>query len=232
MSRNTKLILPVAAALLLSTSLAYAETAASPAAPAEKAAAAPAPVAEPSAEKPLVTHRPMLENMDRDRDGAVDLTEVETFTTEQFELIDNNKDGVITAEEMDTYHHSRRGMWEKERDTSKPDVPGMTPEAEVRLKAKAQERRKDHFASVDPDGDGKVTKEEFLNSAIERHKRMDLDGDSKVTKEEIRKLHDERKEKFKERREKNEQRKSEGKTSKPPADGKVKDDAKAVTPKE
>ncbi len=225
MPRNSKLILPVAAALLLSTSFAHAEPAAPAAAPVEKAAPAP----DAAADKTRVTRRPMLENMDRNQDGFVDLTEVEAFTTEQFDLIDDNKDGVITAEEMDTFHHSRRGMWEKERDTTKTDVPGMTPEAQAHLKAKAEDRRKHHFASVDPDGDGKVTKEEFLNSAIERHKKMDVDGDGKVTKEEIRKLHDERKEKFKERREKNEQRKSEGKISKPPVTDAVKDDAKAAT---
>lgn len=213
-----KLILPVAAVLLFSTGFAYAETAVP--AGVESAAAA---------EKPLVTRRPMLKDMDRNQDGFVDLTEVEAFTTEQFDLIDNNKDGIITAEEMDTYHHSRRGVWEKQRDPSKADVPGMTPEAAAHLKAKAHERRKDHFASVDPDGDGKITKEEFLNSARERHTKMDLDGDSKVTKEEIRMLHEERNEKFKEHREKMEQRKLEGKTSKPPVRDTVKDDAKATT---
>ncbi len=229
MPEYTKLILPVAAALLLSTAFAHAETAAPVTAPAEKVA--PAKDAS-AAEKPRVTRRPMLENMDRNQDDFVDLSEVEAFTTEQFDLVDDNKDGFITAEEMDTFHHSRRGMWEKERDPSKADAPGMTPEVQARMKAKAEERRKEHFASVDPDGDGKVTKEEFLNSAIERHKKMDLDGDGKVTKEEIRKLHDERKEKFKERREKMEQRKSEGKMSKPPVEGAVKDGAKAASPAE
>lgn len=227
MPKNSKLIFPVVAALLLSASFASAETKA-PVAGAVKAA----PEGDASAEKVHVKRRPMLENMDRNQDGFVDLGEVETFTTEQFDLIDGNEDNVITAEEMDVFHHSRRGMWEKERDPSQADAKVPTSEVEAHLKTKMDERRKEHFASVDPDGDGKVTKEEFLNSAIVRHKKMDLDGDSKVTKEEIRKLHDERKEKFKARREKMEQRRSEGKMSRPPVDAVVKDDAKAVAPAE
>lgn len=229
---NTKLILPVAAALLLSTGLARAETAAPAPVAAPVAAPAPADAAPAAAGEPVVTRRPMLENMDRDQDGFVDAREVETFATEQFEQIDNNKDGVITAEEMNIFHHARRGKWEKQRDPSKADVPGVTSAPESRMKAKAEARRKDHFSRVDPDGDGKVTKDEFVSHAIARHKKTDADGDSKVTKDEIRKQHDERKEKLKERREKIEQRKSEGKMSKPPAADAVKDDAKAATPAE
>ncbi len=214
-----KLILPAAAALLLSAGMAHAETAAAP-------ADAPAVAAEKAAPegKPVVKRRPMLENMDRDQDGFVDAAEADEFTSDQFDQIDNNKDGFITAEEMDTYHHSRRGIWEKERKGDVEGAPQMPPEVEARLKARAAAHNKERFSSVDPDGDGKVTKEEFLKHAQERHKKMDLDGDGKVSREELKKLHEDRKEKRQDRREKLEQRKSEGKMSKPP----VKDDTKAA----
>lgn len=56
------------------------------------------------------------------------------------------------------------------------------------------------FEMHDTDGDGVVTKDEFLSHAEERFGKMDADGDGKITKEESAEAHKAMKEKFKEKR--------------------------------
>lgn len=188
-----KMILPVVAALLLSTSIAHAESAAE-SKPAEKAATTVDTA-------PVVKKRAPLENMDRNQDGFVDLSEAEEFAGDQFNNMDDNKDGVVTTEEMDLFHHARRGKWAAKRDDAADQALAVSEEAQARIKAKAAERGQKHFGMLDTNGDGKVERAEFVSHALNRHKKLDGDGDSKVTKEEIRQSREKMQEARKERRE-------------------------------
>lgn len=58
-----------------------------------------------------------------------------------------------------------------------------------------------HFEEVDTDGDGKISKAEFLASQEKHFVEIDADGDGYVTKEEKQAKMEEMREKFKEKRE-------------------------------
>lgn len=192
MYANSKLILPVVAALLLgSSSMAYA-----------KDAAATAPAQPPVAEKNDAVKHTGFEDRDANKDGFVDMDEIAKFAATQYDSFDADKDGTVTTAEMDEHHSARRALWEKKHDQAETDRPKITPEMKERVKARADERRKKYHETIDPDHDGKITKDEFVKNAIARHKDMDSDGDGKVSKEEIRQQHEKRKEEFKQRREK------------------------------
>lgn len=55
------------------------------------------------------------------------------------------------------------------------------------------------FEKHDVDGDGAISKEEFIVEAQKRFEKMDTDGNGEVSKEEARAAHEEIKEKMKER---------------------------------
>lgn len=60
------------------------------------------------------------------------------------------------------------------------------------------------FEKGDKDGDGVISKEEFLANAEERFTAMDADADGKVTKEEAKAHHEEMRAKWKELKDKKE----------------------------
>jgi len=55
------------------------------------------------------------------------------------------------------------------------------------------------FEKHDVDGDGTISKDEFLDHAAERFSKMDVDGDGKVSKEEAKAGHQKRRAEMKER---------------------------------
>ncbi len=63
------------------------------------------------------------------------------------------------------------------------------------------------FEKHDTNGDGVISKEEFLSHAEDRFSKMDTDGDGSVTKEEGEAAKAKMKEKWKEKREKMKERK-------------------------
>lgn len=133
-------------------------------------------------------HENPMAEFDADKDGAISNEESAAKAAKKFDEIDANKDGSVSLDEMDKYREAEKAKHEAKR-------------AE-----RAAEMKKKHQEKVDPDGDGKITKEEFMKGAAERHSKMDGNGDGKVTKEEM-------KEKF------GEHRKGRGERMKPPVDG-------------
>ncbi len=58
------------------------------------------------------------------------------------------------------------------------------------------------FEKSDLNGDGVISKEEFMKKAEERFAKMDLDGNGEITKEEAQQAREKMKEKWKEHKEK------------------------------
>lgn len=72
------------------------------------------------------------------------------------------------------------------------------------------------FEKHDTNGDGVVSKDEFLSHAEERFGKMDADGDGNFTKEEAEAVRAEMKEKWKERKDKRMERRGDGGPPPPP----------------
>lgn len=114
---------------------------------------------KPAYEKPMA-------DIDTDKDGSVSTAESEAHAAKKFEEFDADKDGSVSLDEMEKFHATEKAKREAAR-----------AEREAEMKKKYQ-------AKVDPDGDGKISKDEFLKNAKERHAKMDANGDGTVTKEE------------------------------------------------
>lgn len=60
------------------------------------------------------------------------------------------------------------------------------------------------FERADANGDGVITKDEFMATAEERFSKMDLDGNGEITKDEAREAREKMKAKWKEHKQKKE----------------------------
>ncbi len=138
-------------------------------------AAFAAPESDAAGDPPVQRESPM-DDLDTDKDGAISSEESAARANKKFDEIDADKDGSVTMEEMDTYRATEKSKHEERR------------------AGRAAEMRKKHQEKVDPDGDGKITRDEFVQNAAERHVKNDTDGDGKVTRDEF-------KERFEGRRE-------------------------------
>lgn len=86
-----------------------------------------------------------------------------------FEKADANNDGVLTLEEMQAVKKKHDGKTEPKRDGKKDG------------------KRGDHFSRLDTDGDGKISKAEFLAGSDRMFERLDRNSDGKIERGEGRK---------------------------------------------
>jgi len=101
---------------------------------------------------------PMLEKVDTNKDGLVQLSEFTALSNQKFTKMDADGNGLVTKEERKAFHAL---MGEK------------------RAKAK--------FAAIDSNGDGSVSEAEFMAARDARKertmKRRDMNGDGQLDKE-------------------------------------------------
>ena len=57
---------------------------------------------------------------------------------------------------------------------------------------KSGEGKQDRFAKYDANGDGKISRDEFLSMAGERFEKMDANGDGSLSKDEMKRPHKKR----------------------------------------
>jgi hypothetical protein len=107
----------------------------------------------------------MFQELDVDKSGAVERVESNASWEKRFQAMDLNGDGAISREEGVTARGKR-------------DMP------EERRK-RTEEWRAKRFASLDADGDGKVTLAEFQAKRAQVFSEADTNGDGKVTKDEM-----------------------------------------------
>jgi Ca2+-binding EF-hand superfamily protein len=108
----------------------------------------------------------MIQQMDKDGDGAVSLKEFEAAHAERFKVMDVNKDGKVSAEELDSQHQEMRGHMKGMRHMS----------------------FEQHFDAADANHDGALSKEEAKEGMpilYARFDENDANKDGKISKDEV-----------------------------------------------
>lgn len=119
--------------------------------------------AEPGTEK--AAEAPPHESTEKE--GGVSGEESAARAGKKFDEIDADKDGAVSTVEMDKYREAEKAKREAARATREPEM------------------KKKYHEKIDPDGDGKITRDEFIKNANERHTGMDGDGNGTVSREEF-----------------------------------------------
>ena len=110
-----------------------------------------------------------IKAMDIDGDGMVSANEHAAYATTQFQAMDADHDGQVTVAEMDTWR--------------KAQIKGKVP-------ASLQPSSATLIKSMDKNGDGMVSAEEYAAAAEKDFNAMDTNHDGHLTADEIRIAHD------------------------------------------
>jgi Ca2+-binding EF-hand superfamily protein len=108
----------------------------------------------------------MIQQMDKNNDGAVSLKEFNAFHAERFKAMDTNNDGKVTAEELDGLHQGMRSQMKSMRHKSFEQL----------------------FDDADTNHDGALSKEEAKEGMpilFARFDENDANKDGKITKDEV-----------------------------------------------
>lgn len=112
-----------------------------------------------------------IQNWDFDTDGQVTLEEVEARRGDIFYMFDQNDDGILQSEEYDLFDEARAADMENmgghEGNAMRPVDEGMMR------------------ANNDADGDGLVSREEFVGFSATWFANMDHNGDGVITTEDF-----------------------------------------------
>jgi Ca2+-binding EF-hand superfamily protein len=96
----------------------------------------------------------MFARMDANKDGTLNEADRAAMKAKMFDRLDANHDGQVTKAEMTAAHSAREGKWEGRKGKRAADRPAMTD-------AQKAERHDAHFAKIDTDGNGAISRAEF-----------------------------------------------------------------------
>lgn len=105
----------------------------------------------------------MWANADANKDGAISKAEFEAARAQRFALMDGDKDGFVTEAEM----------------------RASLPNGGRRLPQAAGAQAGGAGARLDANGDGKVSKAEFVDGGAAQFARLDADKDGRIDKAEL-----------------------------------------------
>ena len=116
-----------------------------------------------------------IENWDLDGDGQVTLSEAQEKRGDIFFMFDGDENGLLESSEYDLFDETRRADMDANA--------GGAKKGPMRGVEKAMMRE---FNDVN--GDGKVSKDEFVTRAADWFKMMDRNGDGVVTTDDFMKM--------------------------------------------
>lgn len=140
-------------------------------------AAAPSFAAGDPAKKEKRIHR-LIKRADANRDGKVSQVELARAIDASFVVLDANRDGVLSKSEID----NRKGAYKAYRQQVKASKQSGQRLAGVVRMPKAVGK---HFAKVDANKDGVISKSEIAHVAGKVFKRRDHNGDGYISAEDF-----------------------------------------------
>lgn len=123
-----------------------------------------------------------LQNWDQDGDGAVSLDEAQTKRGDLFTSFDADEDGLLSSDEYAAFDEMRAADQEQMREemgrTGNGNSKGM---GMGMMQAEGGMMR----AFNDPDGDGMVSRDEFVGRSADWFDMMDSNEDGKITEDDF-----------------------------------------------
>lgn len=113
-----------------------------------------------------------FKRMDRNSDGFIEVTEMETFRLRRFNRVDRNRDGSLDAKEQEGAEIRQRERAERRA-------------AQRGTEVKERAAGRDPFARVDSNKDGIITRDEWLERPRRLMQRVDTDKDGRVSEDEM-----------------------------------------------
>ena len=113
----------------------------------------------------------MFDAIDTDKDGKLDLAELAAHRAAEFTAADTNSDGALDATEMAAHHQAR--MAEMMADHAARMIENNDNDGNGSLSADefGEGPAQEHFARIDTDNDGAISKEEAEAAVQHRKKR-------------------------------------------------------------
>ena len=118
-----------------------------------------------------------LRDQDRDRDGRINQAEFRTWHEQTFATMDADNSGGFTLQE---FQRTRLGPGPRS---------GVSASRRQRMEERAQLRKTERFRLMDGNGDGIVSRNEYMNFGELNYLDADLDDDGRLTFREMQDFH-------------------------------------------
>ncbi len=118
----------------------------------------------------------MFDRFDADSDGTITYEEVQAWRTSFFDAADADEDGFVTRAELDAAQAEAQA-----RSQAGAEAQGV----ERRRGGMRRGRQADPIMRHDSDGDGQLSRTEFVHAPFAALERFDSNGDGQLTRDEM-----------------------------------------------